>query len=111
MIPPFYIGQGDRLPYYRAQIRDEGGVVNLSDVAAVTFRMKNLSTASVLVSGAAMITDASVGEAEYHWAAADTSVIGEYAASCEFLTLAGLKYTLPRNTIAKIIVEEREAIG
>ena len=111
MITPFFIAQGDRLPYYRVEVRDLGGVVSLSDVAAVTFRMKNLSTASVMVSAAAVITDAFNGEAEYRWAAADTATIGDYAASFEFLTLGGLTYSLPRNTIAKITVEDKYATG
>ena len=111
MIAPFFIGQGDRLPYYRVVVRDETGVVTLSDVAAITFRMKLMSTGSVLVSAAAAITDALNGEAEYRWSVTDTTTVGEYASSFEFLTNAGLKYTLPRNTIAKIIVELREATG
>ena len=111
MIAPFYIGQNDRLPYYAGTVRDLAGVTSLSDVVQVTFRMKNLSTASVMVSALAVITDAVAGEVEYHWAAADTVTLGEFAASFEFLTVAGLTYTLPRNTIAKIIVETREATG
>ena len=111
MIAPFFIGEGDRLPYYRVQVRDENGVVSLTDIVAVTFRMKSLSTGSVLVSSPGTITDYPAGEAEYRWAAADTAVTGEFACSFEFLTNAGLKYTLPRNTIAKIIVESREATG
>jgi hypothetical protein len=111
MIDPFYIAQGDRLPYYRVVVRDLSGVTSLSDVALITFRMKNLSTASIAVSSPAVITDALNGEAEYRWAAADTTTVGTYAASFEFLTVAGLVYSLPRNTIAKIIVEDKYATG
>ena len=111
MIAPFFIGQNDRLPYYRAEVRDENGVVSLSDITYVTFRMKNMSTGSVQVSAEAIVVDPGAGLAEYRWAVADTSVVGEYAAAFEFLTVGGLKYTLPRNTIAKIIVEDRYATG
>ena len=111
MIAPFFIAQGDRLPYYRVEVRDLNGVVSLSDVTYVTFRMKNMSTASVMVSAEATITDALNGEAEYRWAAADTTTVGDYAASFEFLTVAGLTYSLPRNTIAKITVEDKYATG
>ena len=111
MIEPFFIGQNDRLPYYRAEVRDANGLVSLSDVAYVTFRMKNITTGSVQVSAQAVIVDASNGAAEYRWAVADTSVIGEYAAAFEFLTDSGLAYTLPRNTIAKITVEDKYATG
>lgn len=108
MITPFYIGQGDRLPYYRIVVRDEDGVVDLSDVVAVRFYMKRLSTASVLLSAApAFITDSVRGEAEYRWAAADTDVPGDYAVSFEFETASGPKFTLPRNAVAKVVVESK----
>jgi len=111
MITQFFIGQHDRLPYYRIEVRDEAGVVSLSDVAAVLFYMKNISTESVVISGVpAVITDALNGQAEYRWAVADTSVPGEYAVAFEFETSVGLKYTLPRNTVAKVVVEDRYAI-
>lgn len=112
MIDVFYIGQGDRLPYYRMVQRDEVGVVDLSDVTAVYFYMKNMSTGSVLLSGvSAVIVDSPGGTVEYQWGVADTATIGEYAASFEFITASGKPYSLPRNTIAKVVVEDRYATG
>ena len=112
MISVFYIAQNNRLPYYRFKVRDEAGAVSLSDVVAVNVYMKNLSTGSIAFSAvAAVITDALQGEGEYRWAVGDTAVIGEYAIAFEFVTTAGLPYTLPRNMVAKVVVEDRYATG
>ena len=110
MIEVFYIGQGDTLPYYRVQVRDKNGAVNLSNVTSVTFRMKNISTASVVVSGAAQITDVAEGHAEYRWAVADTETVNEYAASFEFHEGSN-SFSLPRSEMAKVVVEDKFVTG
>ena len=87
--------------------------MTLSDVTAAYFRMAVLTsgsygsviTGSVIVSAAVMITDALAGEGEYRWAAVDTAATGEFSASILFATAAG-NYSLPRNEVAKVIVED-----
>jgi len=107
MIEVFYIGQDDRLPYYRVQIRDNNGPYSLSEVLSAEFYLKNVSTNSVIISAAAMnIVDILNGVVEYHWAVADTAVIAEYAARVLLKTASG-EYSFPRNGIAKIVVEEK----
>lgn len=110
MIEVFYIGQGDRLPYYRVQIRDKDGPYSLSDVVSAEFYLKNISTSSVIISAAAMnITDTLNGTLEYRWAVADTSIVAESAARVLLKTLSG-EYSFPRNGIAKVIVEDKYGI-
>jgi hypothetical protein len=111
MIDTFFIGQNDRLPYYRFQVRDQNGAVSLSNVSSVYFSLKNMSTASVILSGLAVITNALNGEGEYEWSVGDTAIIGEYAASFMFITTAGLPFTLPRSTMAKVVIEDKFATG
>ena len=110
MIEVFYIGQGDVLPYYYAQVRNKDGPVSLSDVMAVTFRMANISTLSVVVSDVAYITDTLLGMVEYRWAVADTSTTGDYAISFEFTKAAG-SFSLPRSEMAKVVVENEFVTG
>lgn len=106
MITTFYIGQGTVLPYYPIEVRDKDGVVDLSvvGVTAAYFRLANISTASVIVSALATITNATKGQAEYRWAIADTATTGDYAASFLFVTPSGT-FALPRNEVAKVVVE------
>lgn len=111
MIDPFIIGQGDTLPYYPIEVRDKDGAANLSDVRQVWFSMKNLATSIVQVSAPARITDVEHGLAEYRWAAGDTDVVGEYAATFRFITESNQSYSLPRNTIAKVVIEDRFVTG
>lgn len=110
MIEVFHIGQGDTLPYYYFQVRDQNGPINLSGVLSTTFRMARISTASVIVSAVALITDPVAGSGEYRWSAADTAQTGSFAASLQFDTLAG-SYNLPRSEVAKVVVEDRFVIG
>ena len=109
MIEPFFIGQNDTLPYYRAVVRDKDGVVNLSQVTAAYFGMIRISTGSLIVSAAAVITSEIAGEVEYRWAVADTGSTGEFAAAFLFVAAGGATFSLPRNTIAKVTVEDRYA--
>lgn len=117
IIEDFHIAQGDTLPYYPIQVRDANGPVTLSDVQLCVFRMAKLTTGSQgsiiigsqIVSAYAFVTDALNGKAEYRWAVADTSAIGEYAVAFSFMTESGQEYTLPRNAIAKVIVEDEYA--
>ena len=110
MIEVFYIGQGKTLPYYDAQVRDEDGAVTLSTITAVYFSLKNLSTGSVVLSKPALVVNQVEGLAEYQWAVGDTDTVGEYAAEFTFLTPDG-SFSLPRNTIAKVVVEDQFATG
>lgn len=110
MIEVFHIGQNDRLEYYRIQVRDSNGPISLSDVTDAYFNLKNISTGSVIISEAAVITDALNGNVEYRWAVADTAVVGEYAASFLFVTPSGNR-SLPRSNMAKIIIEDKYNIG
>lgn len=113
MIDVFHIAQGDTLPYYFFKVRDVMGAKTLSDVTAAYFRMAPLTTGSygsivagsTAVSALAVLTNALAGEGQYQWAAADTAVIGEYSANVLFVTPGG-NYTLPRNEISKVIVED-----
>jgi hypothetical protein len=106
MIEVFYIGQGETLPAYTATVRDRNGVVDLSvlGVQSVFFRLTNLSTASVVASALASIVSATLGQIQYMWATADTSVVADYAASFLFIT-ATKKFTLPKGTVAKVVVD------
>ena len=110
MIDVFYIGQNDTLPYYRAVVRDKDGTVSLSEVTTTYFCMKRISTGSVVTSALATITNTTTGEVEYRWSVADTGATGEFAASFLFVTPFG-RFALPRNTIAKVIVEDQYATG
>jgi hypothetical protein len=112
VIEVFYIGQNDVLPYYPIGVRNQDGVVDLSDlgVTAVYFGMVNISTGSVVVSAVAVITDINNGLVEYRWAAGDTAVPADYAVSMMFVTPAGT-FTLPRSTMAKVVVENKYVTG
>ena len=112
MIETFYIGQGNLLPYYRFQVRDKDGAVDLSNagVTAAYFCMKNLSTGSVVVSAPAIITDPTTGDGEYRWAVGDTAALGDFAAAVQFVTAAG-DFSLPRSEMAKVVVEDKFVTG
>lgn len=112
MIDVFYIGQGDVRPAYPAEIRNHDGVIDLSvmGVTSVEFGMVRISTASVIVSAVASILDATLGRVEYTWSVADTQSIGEFAVSFKFI-IGSAMLTLPRNNMAKVVVEDRWAIG
>jgi hypothetical protein len=94
------------------QARDVNGVIDLSalGVTIAYFRMARISTASVVVSMPATITDAGGGEAEYRWAVADTSELGEFAVSFLFTSAAG-DFSLPRSEMAKVVVEDQFVVG
>ncbi len=107
MIEVFYIGQGDTLPAYPFVVRDKDGVKNLSAVQSVYFIMTRISTASVVASVlASVIVDASTGEGQYNWAVADTAQTGDFAVTFLFVQADG-SFSLPRNEIAKVVVESR----
>lgn len=112
MIDVFYIGQGRTLPAYPFVVRNASGVVDLSalGVSAVYFAMARVSTGSVVVSYPAVITNAAAGEGEYRWSIADTAATGDFAASLLFKAAAG-DFELPHGEMAKIVVEDRFAIG
>lgn len=113
MITVFRIGQNDTRPYYYFKVRDKDGAMTLSDVTGAYFRMAVLQSGtygsviagSVIISAAVIISDQLAGEGEYRWAAADTATVGEYSASILFVTALG-NYSLPRNELAKVIVED-----
>lgn len=114
MIDVFYIGQGDTQPFYTAKVRDKSGVNSLSDVTAVYFALTRISTASVVVSALASVLETSavddnVGRVRYMWAVADTANTGEFAAAFVFVT-ATAEFSLPRNAVAKVVVEDRHAV-
>jgi hypothetical protein len=106
MIDVFYIGQGERIPYYPIEVRNKDGAVDLSiiGVTAAYFRMTNISTASIIISTAANITDLTNGLAEYRWSVGDTDTPADYSALFLFVTPSG-NFSLPKNEIAKIVVE------
>lgn len=113
MIEVFYIGLNDTYPIYKARVRDKAGVVSLSDVSNVYFTMQRISTGSVVMSALASVLETStvddnMGRVQYQWSVADTSSTGSFAAAFLFITATG-NYSLPRNTIAKVVVEGRFA--
>lgn len=113
-IDELQLGQGNTLPYYLFEVRDKDGAVSLSDVQSVIYRMAKLVTGSqgsviagsVVVSAYAFITDALNGEGEYRWGVGDTDEIGEYVVSFTFNTESSQTYSLPRNMIAKVTIED-----
>lgn len=115
MIDVFYIGQGDTNPPYPGVVRNAQGVKSLSTVSTVYFLMQRISTGSVIVSAVASIletsvVDANLGRVQYLWAIADTQNTGEFAVAFQFITGAN-GFTLPRNSLAKVVVENKFATG
>lgn len=117
MIGAFFIGQGDTLPFFTAQVRDKNGVISLSDVSSLYFVMTRVSTGSVVASALASVLETSamsaadpdVGRVRYQWSAADTASTGDFAAAFIFVTATG-EFSLPRNDMAKVVVEDRRVV-
>lgn len=117
MIGTFFIGQNDTLPFYTAQVRNKSGVMSLSDVTVVYFAMTRVSTGSIKVSAVASVlesalmsaNDPDIGRVRYQWAVSDTSETGDFAAAFIFVTTTG-QFSLPRNEMAKVVVEDRHVV-
>ena len=97
--PDFTIKQGNTSPAIDAQLRDDGGEIDLED-GTVAFRMKHRSTDQV-VSGLCAIRNAENGRVSYIWSDGDTDKPGKYDA--EFI----VDYSAnPPESIAEFNVDE-----
>lgn len=77
------IVQNDTRPPLEFEIAQEGAPVDLTG-ATVKFYMKDATTGSVKINGAACaITDATKGKCRYAWLAVDTNTVGAYLGEVE----------------------------
>lgn len=105
MVEDFYIKKDDRLPYYRAVIRDYNGAVDL-DGATVVATMQNLSTSTNKFEDQPVNLASDVtGGIEYRWQVGDTDTPGEYGIEFKVSTASG-DFTVPKSFVAKVIVED-----
>lgn len=98
-MPDFYLKQGDRLPVMAATLTtSDGSAIDLT-AATVNFiyQASDGLTAAVVGAGTVTITDATAGEVEYAWSAADAALdAGTYNAEFE-AQIGGLRITAPNN--------------
>ena len=85
----------DTYPPVQAKVKSEvtSDPISLTG-ATITFHMKSVS-GTVVVSESATITNASDGEFEYNWAAADTANAGHYYAEFEITLTGGEVFSVP----------------
>jgi len=68
--------QGDRLPYLRATLYDNGIAIDLSEVDGIIVRVRPKSDTSFVVEGSGTADPNVTGGVIYAWRAGDLSVIG-----------------------------------
>ncbi len=101
----FYIKKNDRLPYYKAVLRDLDGAIDLTG-ATVLATMQLISTGvNKFLSQAVNLSSDVTGGIEYRWAVGDTDTAGEYGIEFEVTTATGT-FTVPKGFVAKVIVED-----
>ena len=105
---PWKIKKGDRKPELQVQLINaaNNAAIDLSAASGVKFYMKNRSTGTLTVNGAAAtVTDAANGKVKYSWDADDTTTAGDFL--CEFKIDWGssLYQTVPvlTNLVVKIV--------
>jgi hypothetical protein len=75
---PFFLKQGDRLPFFEVVLKNaDGTTVNLTG-ATVVFRMAKPGSAPKVNAAADIIGAPTNGTVKYHWTAADTDTPGEF---------------------------------
>jgi hypothetical protein len=76
---PFGIAQYDTRPPLECYLRDNRGIVDLTDAEAVTFTMRSEDEGTVVVNAqTCQILDAETGLVRYNWDPADTDTSGTF---------------------------------
>ena len=107
MIKDFKIKRNDLQPYYRAQLKDADGNINLTG-ASVIFTLRDLNGNKKVDGESANITDNALGYVEYRWSGTDTDTIGEYRGEFQVSPSGSGKFTLPIRMVDPITGEEKD---
>ena len=103
----FEINKGDSLPVFSVTLQfANGSAINLTN-GSVFLHLGSLSNYEPFFSGAANITNATAGKAEYRWSGngADTNMTGTFWAEFK-TTWTGSQLTLPSNHSLQLKVFE-----
>lgn len=98
-IPPFYIKQHDRQPYYYAQVVDaDGDPVDLAGASFKTTMKQRDGTLKIDQSLLNVnVTSEVNGDFEYQWSGSDTNTVGKNYIEFEVTPGSGGKFTVPAN--------------
>lgn len=101
------IRQGDTTPALATTILgSNGSALNLTS-ATVSFTMRTLtSNTPVTLAGTASITNATAGQVQFAWAAADTQTPGLYMGEWHVTLSGGGTYTFPNDGYLSINIEQ-----
>ncbi len=85
----FFIKQNDTSPILQANLKDANE--NAVDVtgAAITFKMRPVSSSTATINSAAAIIDGEAGSVKYEWQSGDTATAGSYFAEFQVVFAGG----------------------
>jgi hypothetical protein len=100
-----YVKKGDRRPFANTTLLRGTTVVNLTAAVGVTFRMRERYDRGILITGAAVITGATLGTVQYQWAAGNTTTPGLYLAEWVVDFGGGQTETFPTLGFDTVLIE------